>query len=120
MKRMRHTLLLVIICLAVSLLHAADPAVITIQSKNLFPESITSTKDGTVIIGSYGTNTIWRVPAGTANAAKWIDVPGAGPLLGVLADEKSGRLLVCKAGVKTFDLKTGAPRETLTIPTTNP
>jgi sugar lactone lactonase YvrE len=41
-------------------------------------------------------------------------------LLGVLADEKSGRLLVCQAGVKTFDLKTGAAKEVLTIPTANP
>lgn len=105
---------------AACVLYAAAPAVITIQSKNLFPESITSTKDGTIIIGSYGTNSIWRVPGGTANAAKWIDVSGTGPLLGVLADEKSGRLLVCKAGVKTFDLKTGAAKEVLTIPTANP
>ena len=102
-------------------LYAADPAVISIPSKNLFPESITSTADGTIIIGSWGTNSIWRIPRGTNTAAKWIDLGNTmGPLLGVLADEKSGRLLVCKAGVKTFDLKTGAVRETLTIPTANP
>jgi sugar lactone lactonase YvrE len=101
-------------------LFAAEPAMISIPSKNLFPESLTSIKDGTIIIGSWGTNSIWRVPAGTTNATKWIDVSGMGPLLGVLADEKSGRLLVCKAGVKTFDLKTGAPKEVLTIPTANP
>src|SRR5262249_6570719 len=91
-------------------------------SKNLFPESITSTKDGTIIIGSYGTNTIWRVPAGGNTASKWIDVsgPATDPLLGVLADEKSGRLLVCKAGVRTFDLKTGAAKEPLKIPTAMP
>jgi len=108
------------IAAAACVLYAAEPAVISIPSRNLFPESITSTKDGTIIIGSFGTNSIWRVLAGGSTAAKWIDVSGAGPLLGVLADEKSGRLLVCKAGVRTFDLKTGAPRETLTIPTTNP
>src|SRR5205823_3675425 len=45
-------------------LYAADPAIITIQSKNLFPESITSTADGAIIIGSYGTSTIWRIPPG--------------------------------------------------------
>src|SRR5262245_6357236 len=102
-------------------LYAADPAVISIPSKNLFPESITSTKDGTIIIGSWGTNSIWRIPVGTNSAVKWIDASNAaGPLLGVLADEKSGRLLVCKAGVKTFDLKTGAAREALTLPTANP
>ena len=104
----------------VAMLHAADPAVISIPSRNLFPESITSTRDGTIIIGSYGTNSIWRIPAGSSTAAKWIDVSGTGPLLGVLADEKSGRLLVCKAGVRTFDLKTGMAKETLSIPAPNP
>ena len=38
----------------------------------------------------------------------------------MLADEKSGRLLVCQAGVKTFDLNTGAAKESLAIPTANP
>jgi sugar lactone lactonase YvrE len=100
---------------------AADPEIITIQSRNLFPESITSTADGAIIIGSWGTNTIWRIPAGQNTAAPWIDASNSkGPLLGVLADEKSGRLLVCKAGVKVFDLKTGAAREELAIPTANP
>ena len=102
-------------------LYAADPAIITIASKNLFPESITSTADGAIIIGSYGTSTVWRIPAGENNAAQWIDASSAkGALLGVLADEKSGRLLVCQAGVKTFDLKTGAAKEVLPIPTANP
>src|SRR5262252_3095260 len=118
LKRMFHWTV-VSFFLAVCVFYAAEPAVISIPSKNLFPESITSTSDGTIIIGSYGTNTIWRVQSG-GSPAKWIDVSGMGPLLGVLADEKSGRLLICKAGVKTFDLKTGAPKETLTIPTSNP
>ena len=102
-------------------LYAADPALISIPSKNLFPESITSTADGAIIIGSFGTSTIWRLPPGENNAAQWIDASkNKGPLLGVLADERSGRLLVCQAGVKTFDLKTGAAKESLTIPTANP
>ncbi len=107
--------------LAAAALFAADPAVISIPSKNLFPESITSTSEGAIIIGSFGTSTVWRIPPGENNAAQWIDSSNTkGPLLGVLADERSGRLLVCQAGVKTFDLKTGAARETLTIPTANP
>lgn len=102
-------------------LFAAEPAPIVIQSKNLFPESITSTSDGTIIVGSYGTSGVWRIPAGTTTASPWIDASkNKGPLLGVLADEKSGRLLVCQAGVKTFDLKTGASKGDLTIPTANP
>jgi hypothetical protein len=69
----------------------------------------------------FGTSAVWRIPPGENNAAKWIDAgDNKGALLGVLADEKSGRLLVCQAGVKTFGLKTGAAREVLTIPTTNP
>src|SRR5262249_44354643 len=87
-------------------IYAADPSMISIPSKNLFPESITSTSDGAIIVGSFGTSSIWRVPPGENIAAKWIDASNnKGPLLGVLADEKSGRLLVCQAGVKTFDLK---------------
>jgi sugar lactone lactonase YvrE len=106
---------------AACVLSAADPAIISIASPNLFPESITSTADGAIIIGSYGTSSIWRIPPGENNAAKWIDASGAkGALLGVLADEKAGLLLVCQAGVKTFDLKTGAAKEVLTIPTANP
>ena len=102
-------------------LYAADPATITIQSKNLFPESITSTADGAIIVGSYGTSTIWRIPAGENIGSQWIDASAnKGALLGVLADEKSGRLLVCQAGVKTFDLNTGAAKESLAIPTANP
>ena len=107
--------------LAACALYAADPALISIRKGNLFPESITSTSDGAIIIGSYGTSTIWRIPPGENNASQWIDASAnKGPLLGVLADEKSGRLLVCQAGVKTFDLKTGAAKESLTIPTANP
>jgi len=110
-----------ITCATASTIYAADPAMITIRKGNLFPESITSTSDGAIIIGSFGTSTIWRVPPGENNAPQWIDASSnKGPLLGVLADEKSGRLLVCQAGVKTFDLKTGAAKETLTIPTANP
>ena len=102
-------------------LYAADPATITIQSRNLFPESITSTADGAIIVGSYGTSTIWRIPAGENIGSQWIDASAnKGALLGVLADEKSGRLLVCQAGVKTFDLNTGAAKESLAIPTANP
>src|SRR5215813_11429003 len=98
--------------LAVGALFAADPSIITIRSKNLFPESITSTTDGAIIIGSFGTSSVWRIPAGENIGAKWIDASNNnGALLGVVADEKSGRLLVCQAGVKTFDLKTGAAKE---------
>jgi sugar lactone lactonase YvrE len=101
--------------------YAADPTIISIPSKDLFPESITSTSDGAIIIGSYGTSTVWHIPAGQTTAEKWIDSSTSkGALLGVLADEKAGLLLVCQGGVKVFNLKTGAAQDPLTIPTANP
>lgn len=98
-------------------LYAADPEIISIPSKDLYPESITSTANGSIIIGSYGTSSVWRIPAGQKTAAKWFDTTAKGSLLGVFADEKAGVLLVCQGGVRTYDLKTGALKDTLTIPT---
>lgn len=121
MRLSRSSTCLAAATLSACALYAAGPETISIPSKNLFPESITSTADGAIIIGSFGTSSIWRIPLGENNASKWIDATGnKGALLGVLADEKSGRLLVCQGGVKTFDLKTGAPKESLAIPTANP
>ena len=56
MKSVTNILAAVIIFVVACVLYAAELAVISIPSKNLFPESITSTKDGTIIIGSYGTS----------------------------------------------------------------
>ena len=102
--------------------HAADaPTVITLPGTKFFPESITSTKDGTLIIGSLGHGNVWRIAPGKTEAEEWIK-PGTGGLnqiLGVLADEKDNLLWVCSnkfdatgeaTAVKTFDLKTGAPK----------
>jgi len=83
-------------------LYAADPAIISIPSKNLFPESITSTADGAIIIGSFGTSTIWRIPPGENNAAQWIDASAAGPdaaLTSVIAPGTSPGWVVGPAGI---------------------
>lgn len=109
----------VILCAAVAL-YAADPEIISIPSKDLFPESFTSTSDGAFIIGSYGTSSVWKIPAGSSTAAKWFDSQAKGSLLGVLADEKSGTLFVCQGNVRTFDLKSGASKGDLIIPGDNP
>lgn len=86
-----------------------------------FPESITSTSDGTLIIGSLGKGMIFRAAKGAATAEPWIQpgTNGLNSVLGVLADEKSGTLWVCSnsldgkgepTALKTFNLKTGAPK----------
>ena len=92
-----------------------------------FPESVTSTKDGTLYVGSFNNGGVVKVAPG--RKAEQLVKPGANDsrsTLGVLADEKSGILYVCSndisgfgvagpsdvkgAWLKTFDLATGQPK----------
>jgi len=100
---------------------------ITLPGTRVFPESITSTADGTLIVGSLGHGNVLRIAPGRTVAEEWIK-PGAGGLnnvLGVYADEKGKLLWVCSnnldnkgeaTSVKTFDLKTGASKGTYKLP----
>jgi sugar lactone lactonase YvrE len=101
----------------------------------VFPESITSTKDGALIIGSITQGVVYRAAPGAGTAALWIK-PGTNGLLsvfGVLADEPSNTLWVCstnatslgvpppgggqgQTALKSFDLKTGAAKGSVTLP----
>lgn len=106
---------------------SAGPTEITLSGTRVFPESITSTSDGTLIIGSLGHGNILRIAPGKTTADEWIK-PGTGGLnnvLGVYADEKGKRLWVCSnnlenkgeaTAVMTFDLKTGKPEGTYPLP----
>ncbi|MGA7811130.1 SMP-30/gluconolactonase/LRE family protein [Bradyrhizobium sp.] len=90
-----------------------------------FPESVTSTKDGTLYVGSFNLGGV--VKAAPGGKAEQFIKPGSGDsrsTLGVLADEKSGMLYVCSnditgfgvpgpgdtkgAWLKVFDLASGA------------
>lgn len=107
----------------------AAPAIseITLPGTLVFPESITSTADGTLIVGSLGHGNVLRIAPGKTTAEEWIK-PGAGGLngvLGVFADEKGKLLWVCSnkfegkgeaTAVMSFDLKTGAPKGTYPLP----
>ncbi len=76
---------------------SAEPGDITIDGKLVFPESMTSTSDGTVIIGSTK-GLVYRAKPGETVAKSWITLKqGVGQLsvLGVLADEKSHTLWTC-------------------------
>ena len=76
---------------------SAGPTEITLPGAGVFPESITSTADGTLIIGSLGKGNILRITPGKTTADEWIR-PGTGGLndeLGVFADEKGKQLWVC-------------------------
>ncbi|MGH8327606.1 MAG: SMP-30/gluconolactonase/LRE family protein [Steroidobacteraceae bacterium] len=102
---------------------AAPPREILIPGARIFPESLTSTSDGAVIIGSIGQGAIYRALPGSTRASLWIR-PGAHgiqSIFGVLADEKSNTLWACsnslgpprgpphpRPALYAFDLATGA------------
>lgn len=100
---------------------------ITLPGTRVFPESITSTADGTLYAGSLGHGDVLRIAPGKSTAEEWIK-PGAGGLnnvLGVFADEKNKLFWVCSnnlenkgspTAVMSFDLKTGAVKGTYRLP----
>src|SRR6204780_3051519 len=70
---------------------------ITLPGTRVFPESITSTTDGTLFAGSLGHGNVMRIGRDKINAVEWIK-PGTGGLnnvLGVFADEKNNLFWVC-------------------------
>jgi len=112
----------------------AVPTSIDLPGNRVFPENITSTKDGTLYVGSLGSGGIIRIKAGAAKAENWIK-PGAfgsRSILGVLADERSNTLWACSndlsaigvvipgnetgSALKGFDLKTGQGKVSAKLP----
>jgi sugar lactone lactonase YvrE len=104
----------------------AQTAPVGIPDKS-FPESVTSTADGTLYAGSFNLGGVVKaVPGGKAEQFIKPGAGGSRSVLGVLADEKSGTLYVCSnditgfgvpgpsdikgAWLKTFDLASGAPK----------
>jgi sugar lactone lactonase YvrE len=104
----------------------AQTVPVSIPDKS-FPESLSSTRGGTLYVGSLNLGGVVKV-APDGKAEQFIP-PGAAAsrsVLGVLADEQSGTLYVCSndmtgigvpgptgtkgAQLKTFDLHTGVPK----------
>src|ERR1700709_2521895 len=112
------------VCLA-----ASAEVEILIHGDRPFPESITSTSNGALIIGGLAKGMVYRAAPGSSAAEPWIQ-PGTNGLqrvLGVLADEKAQTLWVCSVkqgqgeptGLKAFDLKTGAAKGRFAFPGEN-
>ncbi len=111
---------------------AAAPATqILIDDTKVFPESLTSTAAGDLIIGSSGKGAIYRARPGADRAVPWIDPKTSGmvAVLGVFADERSHTLYACSAAfgappekaadlsaLRTFDLATGAAKAAYPMP----
>ncbi|MFO1504512.1 MAG: hypothetical protein U1F39_11970 [Steroidobacteraceae bacterium] len=117
-------------------LAAGMPAEIVIPGEHITPESLTSTTDGHVIIGSVQAGTIWRAAPGAGTAEAWIK-PGTDGLtgvFGVFADNAGNTLYACSGSfgappaggpppppstLHTFDLTTGAPKGKYPMPEAN-
>lgn len=95
------------------------PPDIVMQGERLFPESITSTADGTLYIGS-NPGIIFRAAPRSDVAQPWIvpdEANGLATVFGVLADDARGLLWVCSnpamgtpggaPAIKTFRLSDG-------------
>src|SRR5580658_1505506 len=120
-----------LLAVAVSIYAASAVTEITLPGTLVYPESITSTSDGTLIVGSLGHGNVMRIAPGKSVAEEWIK-PGTGGLnqvLGVFADEKGKTLWVCSnnleqkgeaTSVKAFDLKSGAIKGTYPLPGQGP
>jgi hypothetical protein len=107
---------------------------VTVPGTTDFPESMTSTADGTLFFSSLAGGRVFRAAPGASEASEWIKqgTNGLDSTLGVLADEKSGTLYVCSVdlsgggivlptgatpgALKMFDLKTGAPKGSAALP----
>lgn len=123
--------LLLALASAVSSAYAAPPAEIAIPGDRIFPESLTSARDGSVIIGSIGTHQIFRVKPGKATAEPWIKpgTDGLQSVFGVFADNRSHTLYACSnhlgppapgappGTLYTFDLRSGKPKGHYPFPT---
>jgi sugar lactone lactonase YvrE len=110
----------------------AAPAEIVIPGERLVTESLTSTADGSVIVGSVAGRTIFRAKPGADRAEAWIQpgTDGLGSVFGVFADDKSNTLYACSGSfgppqggaapvpstLHAFDLKTGAPKGKYPLP----
>ena len=112
----------------------AAPAEVALPGDHVFPESLSSTKDGTLFVGSFAEGGIFKVKPGADHAEPWIK-PGANgsrSTFGVLADEASNTLLVCSndasgfgvpgpgtakgSALVAFDLTTGEAKGSTPLP----
>jgi sugar lactone lactonase YvrE len=116
---------------AASSASAAPARAILIDDRDVFPESLTATATGDLIVGSSAKGAIYRAPAGAAKARLWIDpkVSGMVGVFGVFADDASRTLYACSlpfgappdkadalSALRTFDLSTGAPKGDYPLP----
>jgi sugar lactone lactonase YvrE len=113
-------------------LQAADRATITFADGRIFPESLTSTRDGAIYFGSLGQDAVYRATSKSSEATAWIKPKTSGlqSVLGVFADERAGVLWVCasatggrggtpvvgETALKAFSLKDASLKNSYAFP----
>jgi sugar lactone lactonase YvrE len=122
---MRVCALFVLLGLTACATFAPASPTILIPGSRIFPESITSTRRGDLIIGSVASGAIYRAEPGSIVAHLWID-PARSEIrsaFGVFADDAHRKLWVCSRGaqdeppeaadrhsaLRVFELFSGAP-----------
>jgi sugar lactone lactonase YvrE len=116
-------------------IQAAPAAEILIANAKSQPESLAVAPGGTLIVGSASTPFVYKVPAGSTNAEKFVDASseGAGTFFfGMLAEAATNTLWTCQltpvpgttpvkrhTAVRSFDLATGAQRLRWNLPGDN-
>ena len=127
-----NTRRLICFALFVSFAQAASAADILIADSKSQPESLTMAPGGVLIVGSASSPFIYKVPAGSSTAEKFIDASAEAPgtfFFGMLADASSNTLWTCQltpvpntnppqrhTALRTFDLTTGAPKIRWNLP----
>lgn len=107
--------------------HAAPRVVgdVPIADTRVFPENIAASPDGTLWIGSVGRAAVYRALPNERTATPWIapGVHGLKRVMGLYHDDSRNLLWVCDAGerpadgsrgkasIRTFDPRTGAPKD---------
>ena len=112
----------------------AGPLSIAVPGERAFPESITSTRDGSLFVGRLGEGGIVRADPRTGATAVFVAPGAAGSrsITGVFADETSGTLWACsndlsalggptssgdsRSALKGFDLRTGTAKRSVPLP----
>src|SRR6266481_3111700 len=137
-QKSRMAMAVAVLSSALSTLAAiAEAQSIALPGARAFPESITSTRDGTLFIGRLGDGGIVRANPRTGAVAVFV-APGASgsrSITGVFADDASEILWACSndlsafggpsggrdhcSALKGFDLRTGAAHRNVPLPGPN-
>jgi sugar lactone lactonase YvrE len=123
------------IALLAGLMQTASAAEILIFDEKSQPESLTITKDGTLIVGSASSPFVYKVRPGSTTAEKFVDASaeGAGTFFfGMLADGATNTVWTCQltpvgdtmpakrhTALRGFDLSTGAQKLRWNLPGEN-